>query len=185
MAPYHVVLVHFPIALWMTATLAILLRAFSDGALAKAVDRALVPLLSIALVFGLVAFGIGLLVWPWETISSTPLGRNHMLMASWTVAFWAIVLFARWRRGETVWEGMARWIMAGLALLGGLLVGITGTLGGHLVGIYSAVSDGLRLLGWEVYSTYYVPDVTLVALCVMAVLLLALGWWSRSKPRTL
>lgn len=29
----------------MTATLAILLRAFSDGELAQAVDRALVPLL--------------------------------------------------------------------------------------------------------------------------------------------
>ena len=31
MAGYHVVLVHFPIALFMTATLAILLRAISDG----------------------------------------------------------------------------------------------------------------------------------------------------------
>ena len=35
MAAYHVVLVHFPIALWMTATLAILFRAVSDGPLAK------------------------------------------------------------------------------------------------------------------------------------------------------
>lgn len=51
MAPYHVVMVHFPIALWMTATLAILLCAFSDGQLAKAVGRALVPLLSISLVW--------------------------------------------------------------------------------------------------------------------------------------
>jgi hypothetical protein len=183
MAPYHVVLVHFPIALWMTATLAILLRASSDGALAKAVDRALVPLLSIALVFGVVAFTIGLLVWPWETISSTPLGRNHMLLASWTVAFWAIVLFVRWRRGEAVWEGMTRWIMAGLALLGSVLLGITGTLGGHLVGIYTEVSAGLRLLGWEVFTTYYVPDMTLAILGVIAVLLLALGWWNRSKPQ--
>ena len=39
MAAYHVVLVHFPIALWMTATLAILLRAFSDGELAQAVRK--------------------------------------------------------------------------------------------------------------------------------------------------
>jgi uncharacterized membrane protein len=35
MAPYHVVLVHFPIALWMTATLAIVIRALSDGPLAR------------------------------------------------------------------------------------------------------------------------------------------------------
>lgn len=179
MAPYHIVLVHFPIALWMTATLAIVLRAFSAGALAKAVDRALVPLLSIALVFGLVAFTIGLLVWPWETISSTPLGRNHVLTASWTVTYWAVLLWVRWRRGEAVWDGTSRWIMAGLALLGSALLGITGTLGGHLVGVYSKVSDGLRWLGWEVYTTYYVPNMTLAALVVIAVVLLGLGMWGR------
>lgn len=183
MAPYHVVLVHFPIALWMTATLAILLRAFSDGQLAKAVDRALVPLLCVSLIFGIIAFSIGLLVWPWETISSTPLGRNHVLTASWTVTYWAIILFVLWRRGEAVWMGMTRWVMAGLALLGSALLGVTGTLGGHLVGSYTEVSDVLRLLGWEVYTTYYVPDMTLVALGVTAVLLLVIGFLSRSKPQ--
>jgi hypothetical protein len=71
--------------------------------------------------------------------------------------------------------------MAALALLGSALLGITGTLGGHLVGIYSDVSDGLRLLGWEVYTTFYVPNMTLVTLLVIAVVLLALGAWSRSK----
>jgi hypothetical protein len=181
MAPYHVLMVHFPIALWMTATLAILLRAFSDGPLAKAVDRALVPLLSISLVFGIIAFAIGLMVWPWETISASAIGRNHVLTASWTVSYWAVVLFVRWRRGEAVWEGMTRWIMAGLALLGSALLGITGTLGGHLVGIYTEVSAGLRLLGWEVYTTYYVPDMTLVAIGAIAALLLGIAWWSRGK----
>lgn len=181
MAPYHVLMVHFPIALWMTATLAILLRAFSDGPLAKAVDRALVPLLGISLIFGIIAFSIGLMVWPWETISASALGRNHVLTASWTVTYWAAVLFVRWRRGEAVWNGMTRWIMAGLALLGSALLGITGTLGGHLVGIYTEVSVALRMLGWDVYTTYYVPDMTLVAIGVIAALLLGLGWWSRSR----
>jgi hypothetical protein len=41
----------------------------------------------------------------------------------------------------------------------------------------------LRLLGWEVYTTYYVPDVTLAVIGVIAVLLLALGWWNRGKPQ--
>lgn len=181
MAPYHVLMVHFPIALWMTATLAILLRAFSDGPLAKAVDRALVPLLGISLIFGIIAFSMGLMVWPWETISASALGRNHVLTASWTVTYWAAVLFVRWRRGEAVWNGMTRWIMAGLALLGSALLGITGTLGGHLVGIYTEVSVALRMLGWDVYTTYYVPDMTLVAIGVIAALLLGLGWWSRSR----
>lgn len=181
MAAYHVVLVHFPIALWMTATLAILLRAFSDGALAKAVDRALVPLLTISLVSGLIAFAVGTQVWPWETISNSALGRNHVLTASWTVTYWTALLVVRWRRGEAVWIGFSRWIMAALALLGSALLGITGTIGGHLVGIYTEVSDGLRLLGWEVYTTYYVPNTTLIALVVLAALLLIMGLATRSK----
>jgi hypothetical protein len=181
MDAYHVVMVHFPIALWMTATLAILLRAFSDGPLAQSVDHALVPLLSASLVFGIIAFSIGLMVWPWETISASALGRNHVLLASWTVAYWAVILFVRWRRGDRVWLGLSRWVMAGLALLGSALLGITGTLGGHLVGIYTEVSELLRLLGWEVYTTYYVPNFTLIALGVISLLLLGMAFWSRKS----
>ena len=175
MAAYHVVLVHFPIALWMTATLAIVWRALSDGQLAKSIDGALVPLLAIGLVMGLAAYVVGLLVWPWETVSASPLGRNHMLVATWTVAYWALLLAIRWIKGEAVWDGVMRWVMAGLAILGSVLLGITGTLGGHLVGIYTEVSSVLRLLGWEVYTTYYVPDITLIGLVVAAVVLVALG----------
>ncbi len=84
MAPYHVVLVHFPIALWMTATLAILWRAVSNGPVALAIDRALVPLLAIGLVSGILAIAVGALVWPLDAISTSPMGRNHILLAVWT-----------------------------------------------------------------------------------------------------
>ena len=181
MAAYHAVLVHFPIALWMTATLAILWRAISDGPLAKAVDRALVPLLTVGLIAGLVAYAVGLMVWPWETVSSTPLGRNHMLVATWTVAYWALLLATRWIQGEAVWDGVMRWVMAGLALLGSALLGITGTLGGHLVGIYTDVADALRFFGWEVYTTFYVPTFMLAVIVIVAVLLAALGLWGRTR----
>jgi hypothetical protein len=184
MAGYHVVLVHFPIALWMTATLAILWRAVSDGPLARAIDQALVPLLSVGLLAGLAAYVVGLLVWPWETIASTPLGRNHVLLATWTVAYWALLLFIRWRHGGAVWNGVGRWIMAGTALLGSALLGITGTLGGHLVGIYTNVSAALRLLGWEVYRTFYVPTLTLAVIAVATVLLVGLGLWGRRARET-
>lgn len=180
MDAYHVVLVHFPIALWMTATLAILLRVFSDGPLARAVDHALVPLLSLGLLSGIVAFAVGTQVWPWNTITASALGRNHMLLAAWTVAYWAVMLWVRWRRGEAVWEGLSRWVMGGLALLGSVLLGITGTLGGHLVGIYTEVSTVLRALGWEVYTTYYVPTTTVWALYALAALLVGVGLWART-----
>ena len=181
MAGYHAVLVHFPIALLMTATLAILLRAVSDGPLATAVDRAIVPLLAVGVLSGVVAYGVGLLVWPWEAISSTPLGRNHMLVATWTVAYWALLLATRWIQGEAVWDGVMRWVMAGLAILGSVLLGITGTLGGHLVGVYTEVSEALRFLGWEVYTTYYVPSITLAAIVIAAVILAAIGILGRRR----
>jgi uncharacterized membrane protein len=182
MAAYHAVLVHFPIALLMTATLAILVRAVSAGPLAQAVDRALVPLMAVGLLAGVVAYVVGLLVWPWQAISSTPLGRNHMLVATWTLAYWALLLATRWIQGEAVWEGAMRLFMAGLALLGSALLGITGTLGGHLVGIYTDVSEILRLFGWEVYTTYYVPDYTVLAIGIVAIVLAVIGFWGRSRP---
>lgn len=180
MSGYHVVLVHFPIALWMTATLAILWRAISDGPLAKAIDRALVPLLAVGFVAGLAAYAVGLMVWPWETISSTPLGRNHVLLATWTMAYWALLLATRWIQGEAVWQGPMRWVMAGLAVLGSALLGVTGTLGGHLVGIYTDVSEVLRLFGWEVYTTFYLPMLTLAAIGMVTLLLIGLGFWGRT-----
>jgi hypothetical protein len=183
MAGYHVVLVHFPIALWMTATLAIIFRAVSDGPLAKAVDRGLVPLLTFGLITGLAAYAVGLMVWPLEAMTATPMGRNHMLLATWTLGYWGLLLATRWIQGEAIWQGPGRWIMAGLALLGSGLLGITGTLGGHLIGTYTDVVNVLRFLGWEVYTTFYVPTYTLVGIVVAAVVLVAIGVWGpRQKP---
>jgi len=181
MAGYHVVLVHFPIALWMTATLAILYRAMSDGPLALSIDRALVPLLSAGLVFGLAAYGVGLSVWPIETITTSPLGRNHVMLATWTTAYWALLLVLRWKRGAAIWQGMMRWVSAGLALLGGCLLGITGTLGGHLIGVYTEVSQVLRAIGWEVYTTFYVPNPALIAIGLASLILAGIGLFGGSK----
>lgn len=175
MSAYHIVLVHFPIALWTTAALAILVRALSDGGFAKACDRALVPLLALSVVMGALAYVVGLNVWPLETLTSTPLGRNHMLAASWSLAYWAIVTLVRWRAGEAVWDGVGRWVMLGIAGLGAGLLTVTGTLGGHLTGTATAVSQVLRVLGWEVYTTFYVPDMTLIAIGVAIAALVAVG----------
>jgi hypothetical protein len=182
MGAYHAVLVHFPIALLMTATLAILVRAIWSGPLAVAIDRALVPLLAIGVLAGFVAYVVGLMVWPWEAISSSPLGRNHVLLATWTLAYWVLMLALRWVGGEAIWHGVTRWVMAGLAILGSALLGITGTLGGHLVGIYTDVSELLRLFGWEVYTTYYVPNYTVLTIVLAAIILAAIGWWGRRQP---
>jgi hypothetical protein len=191
MAPYHVVIVHFPIALWMTATLAILFRALSDGPLARSIDRALVPLLTLGLITGLAAYVVGLMVWPWEALSSTPMGRNHMLLATWTVGYWAMILFILWSKGDAIWQGPNRYIMAGIAVLGSGILAVTGTLGGHLIGVYSELVDVLRFFGWEVYTTFYLPTWTLIVVIAAALVLVILGVWGgrhterRSPSRTL
>ncbi|MBK6867938.1 MAG: heme ABC transporter permease [Burkholderiales bacterium] len=179
MGPYHIVLTHFPIALWSLAMLVILWRVVSSGSLAQRLDHALVPLLTVALLSGLGAYATGTQVWPWESISASPLGRNHLMMAAWTVVLWAVVWWLRWRRGEAVWAGALRWAMAVLALLGGGLLAVTGTLGGHLTNAPTDLSELLRRLGWEVYSTFYVPNLTVGALGAFALLCVLLGLWAR------
>lgn len=175
MAPYHVMLVHFPIALWTTAALIILLRAFSDGTVARAADGALSFLLLLGAVTGVLAFGAGLLVWPAEATTSSPLARNHMLLASWSLAYWIVLWVLRWRGGERIWQGLWRWIMLGLAALGVGLQTITGTLGGYLAGNPSIVSEIVRRLGWEVFTTFYLPYWVLGAVLIAAAVLAGLG----------
>lgn len=175
MGPYHAMLVHFPIALWTAAALIILLRAFSDGALPRAADGALTLLLFLGAAGGALAFGVGLLVWPTEAATSSPLARNHMLLAAWSLAYWTVLWIARWRGGEGVWQGVWRWVMLGLAVLGVGLQTITATLGGHLVGNPSALSGLLRRAGWEVYTTFYLPDAILVTVALAAAVIVGLG----------
>jgi uncharacterized membrane protein len=175
MAAYHHLLVHFPIALWTTAALMILWRALSDAALAQAAGRLLTPLLALSVVTGFIAYFVGLSVFPFDTITSSPLGRNHLMASSWSLAYWTLLLVTSWRLGEKVWEGTRRWIMLGLGALGGILLAVTGTLGGHLSGSPSAVSQLFRLLGWEVYTTFYVPDFMLALLVIAAAAMASFG----------
>ena len=176
MGPYHAIMVHFPVSLWMVASGIIVFRAVSDGELARALDRVLVPLLVIGVATGLMAYTLGQLVWPPSTLQKTPLGRNHMMGATWTLSYWAAVLFLRWRAGEHVWESrQRRLVMVILGALGAGLLAITCTLGGHLHGAPAYLSEILRMLGWDVYTTFYVPNwvlgvlgVVIIAMPVMA-----------------
>jgi uncharacterized membrane protein len=180
MGPYHVMLVHFPIALWTTAALIIMLRTFSDGALARAADGALTLLLFLGAVAGAVAFGVGLMVWPLEAATTSPLARNHMLLAGWSLAYWSVLWIVRWRGGERVWHGIWKWLMLGLAALGVGLQTITGTLGGYLAGNPSAVSELLRRMGWEVFTTFYLPAWLLVVVVIAGLVIAALGFMGRA-----
>jgi hypothetical protein len=176
MGPYHGMMAHFPVALWTTASLILIIRALSDDPLARALDRALVPFLAIAAVAGVITYVFGLLIWPAETLQTTPLGRNHMMAATWSMFYWAAVMVLRWWVGENAWEGLTnRLIMLGLGALGAGLLTITGTLGGHLHGAPTHLSALLRQLGWEVYATFYLPTWVLVILVLVIIAMPAIA----------
>lgn len=175
MSAYHVMLVHFPIALWTTAFLIILARALSDAPAVRAAEGALTPLLAFGALTGAAAFAAGLLVWPMEAVASSPLARNHLLLAAWSLAYWTLLWIVRWRAGERAWVGLSRWVMLGLAALGVGLQTMTGTLGGYLAGNPSMVSEIVRRLGWEVFTTFYLPDWVLGVLVLAALVLAGLG----------
>jgi uncharacterized membrane protein len=176
MSAYHVMLVHFPIALWTTAFLLILARTLSGAPLVRAAEGALTPLLAFGALTGALAFAAGLMVWPPEAVASSPLARNHVLLASWSLAYWTLLWLVRWRAGERVWQGASRWIMLVLAALGVALQTLTGTLGGYLAGNPSAVSEIVRKLGWEVFTTFYLPGWMLAVVVIGAFLLAGIGW---------
>jgi len=185
MGPYHAIMVHFPVALWTVAAGIIVFRGVSEGLLARAFDRVLVSLLFIGVASGLVAYVLGQLVWSPDTLQATPLGRNHMMAATWSLFYWAALLFLRWRTGERAWEGaFNRLIMVVLGTLGAGLLAITGTLGGHLHGAPAYLSEILRMLGFDVYQTYYVPSGVLAVLAIVIVAMPAVAIAAARKQAT-
>lgn len=175
MAAYHVVLVHFPIALWLASALLIFLRVIGDGPVGQAADKALPVFLVLGVLFGGIAYAVGLMVWDWPALSGTPMGRNHMLTATWSLAYFTLLAITRLMQGDALWHGLPRLVMLVLSGVGVVLVGITGTLGGHLVGNYTEVGQVLRMLGWEIYTTYYVPTTTVGLLIVLGIVMAGLG----------
>lgn len=184
MEVYHMLLVFFPIALLNTAFLFVVIRALSDGSLAMTLEKSIVPLIFLGLLTGAAAYVLGLLAWPFSALTATPLGRNHLILATWTMAYWTVLLVFAWRLGEDLWRGAIRWVMLGLTALGAALLLITGTLGGSVAHNPSGISDVVRFLGWDTYTTFYVPNFILLLLIAASVALLALAVWDRRRRQT-
>ncbi len=157
MTGLHHMLVHFPEAFWALATLMILVGALLPGRLAELSRAALLPVLVLSLLAAIAAIASGFLVWPLEASTSSPLTRNHILMAFWSLGVYTLLSVLVWRAGTAAFDGTRRWALVILALVGGLLFATTGTLGGHLAGAPTAFSELLHLTGWAVYTTFYSP----------------------------
>lgn len=175
MGPYHAIMVHFPVALWTVASGVIVFRACSDSAAARAFDHLLVPLLALGAITGVISYALGWLVWPAHALQATPLGRNHIIGATWSLFFWTAALFLRLWSGKLTWSDRTiRLIMIALGGLGAVVLALTGTLGGHLHGAPAQLSELLVLVGLDVYQTFFVPDWVLAVVAVVTLAMPAL-----------
>lgn len=175
MTPIHHMMVHFPMALLFVALLIILARFFSDTPTIRRIEGALPLLLILGVASGIAAFISGLLIWPSEAITSSPMGRNKLLISSWMLAAWSIVTLLRLRGGSALWEQGGRWPLLVMSVTGGMLLATTGTLGGYLLGAPSRFSDGLRAVGWDVYHTYFAPNWALGIAVALALIIIGIG----------
>lgn len=157
MTGMHHMLVHFPLGFWALATLMILVGALLPGRMAELSRAALLPVLILGLLGALAAIVSGFLVWPLAANTHSPLARNHLLMALWSLGIFTMLSVLVWRAGAAAFDSARRWVLMLLALIGGLFFAAAGTLGGHLVGAPTAFSEVLGLMGWEVYTTFYSP----------------------------
>ena len=176
---YHILVVHFPIALWLVAYLFILFRTFSNSELAVRLQKSVWPLIFLGSLAGIVAYVLGLLIYPWSAITESPLGRNHIMLATWTLSYWIVIGVIGYRFRRHLYEGAQRWITFALATIGAVVVTITGTLGGSLTGTPSLVTKSLEVIGWNVYMTFYLPTWMLILYGTGAVLLVAIGLYGR------
>lgn len=168
LAPFHAVLVHFPVAIWTTVSLVVVFRVLFDGPTATAAGRVLPLLVALGVASGIAAFAAGFFIFSLTAAGASPLIRNHILAGAWSIAYWSVFLVTVWRLGNSAWHGGNRWLMLALAGLGTLLVTVTGTVGGHIAGNPTAVSLMFDALGWNVYDTFYVPNPMLAAIAAGA-----------------
>ncbi|CAM4069444.1 DUF2231 domain-containing protein [Vreelandella rituensis] len=175
MTGMHHMLVHFPLGFWALAILMILVGALLPGRMAELSRAALLPVLVLSLLAALAAIITGFTVWPLEASTASPLSRNHILMALWSLGIFTMLTVLVWRAGSTAFDGARRWVLVLLALIGGLFFAAAGTLGGHLVGAPTLFSDVLGMMGWEVYTTFYSPLWVVAIMVIIGIALGALG----------
>ena len=178
---YHILVAHFPVGLWVTAYLFILIRSLSDAEFAVRLQKAIWPVAALGTLAGFVTYGLGLTIYPWSAITESPLGRNHIMLATWTLSYWTVMTVLGYRFRRHLFEGAQRWITLALATIGVIVITITGTLGGSLTGTPSLVTKSLSWIGWNVYMTFYLPTWMLVVFFAGAALLIALGFAGRRR----
>ncbi|MGR3722423.1 hypothetical protein, partial [Abyssibius alkaniclasticus] len=114
---YHILVVHFPIALWLTAALFIFFRVFSHSDLAVRLQKSVWPVILLGSLAGVVAYGLGQSIYLWSALTQSPLGRNHIMLATWTLSYWTVMTVLGYRFRRHLFDGAQRWITLALATI--------------------------------------------------------------------
>ncbi len=183
MSGIHHMLVHFPLGFWALATLMILVGSVFNGRLAEISREALLPVLVLSLLAAAIAIASGFLVWPVEAALSSPLTRNHILTALWSLGVFVMLTVLVWRARNSAFDGARRWVLVVLAITGMSIFATTGTIGGHLVGATTQFSEVLKLLGWNVYNTFFVPTWVVATLVLIGLICAAAGLMNQRSTR--
>jgi uncharacterized membrane protein len=134
--PLHPLTVHFPIALLFTSVFFDLLGILTGK---KQFNQTGWWLLILGLAGGIVAAGLGL--WTEEQVEAMGVPETavdrHEAFALTTMAVFAVLTVIRWRT-RAQWSSRDRVIYLIVAMVGLLLLGITGFYGGELVYRYGA-----------------------------------------------
>ncbi|MBB3229403.1 heme ABC transporter permease [Halomonas stenophila] len=183
MTGMHHMLAHFPVAFWALASLMILVGVLARGRAADLCRAALLPVLVLGVLGALASLLSGYGVWSLEALLHSPLTRNHLLMAFWSLAVYLMLLVLVWVGGRDAFSGLRGLALAVLGLLGAWLFALTGTLGGHLAGAPTVFSALPRLLGWELYTTFYAPTWVLGVMVLLAIAAAVLGFRRMKRRR--
>jgi uncharacterized membrane protein len=132
----HVVFVHFPIALTITAIVFQWLAAWKPGPLGAASADAAYWNLTVAAVMSVAAVATGLLAWQWQ-LDGTPLKGALLLHALFGGAGAGVILILWWlrlRQRSQSLRSPGRWYFA-LTVIAFVIITVAGHLGGFVSGV--------------------------------------------------
>lgn len=134
----HVVLVHFPIALTITAIVFEWLAVWKPGSRSAALTDAAYWNLTAAAATSMAAVATGLLAWRWE-LEGAPLEGTLLLHALFGAASAGAILLLWWLRFRQRKQsaGAPGLVYVALTVMAFVIVAVTGHLGGFVSGVNS------------------------------------------------
>ena len=170
MNAYHGMLVHFPMALLLLASVLILIQIWLKQMNSYLMSVRL--LLLLGLLSGILSIVIGFMIWPMEAYLHSPNARNHILATACSM-FGYLMLYFIYRANIKPGDLASKLILSLYVLTVSFLLILTGTLGGNLAGNPSGLPALLKSLGWDLNYTMYLSNIGLALTMLISLIIIA------------